>query len=111
MMQVPGVGAFVRCLLPVPLEGGYSLTFGIWLAINPRELQDTFRRWWEPQYVDLTLQGFLANDLPEIGLLGAPATATVIDPDATPYITGSPDEAVATALNREWPHELLASLP
>jgi hypothetical protein len=28
MMQIPGLGAFVRALLPVRLSGGYSVTFG-----------------------------------------------------------------------------------
>jgi hypothetical protein len=111
MMQVPGAGAFVRCLLPLRLDGGYSITFGVWLAIDPRELQQTFRVWWEPQYVDLVLDGLLANTLPEAGLLGAPVTATVLDPNATPYVTTFSEESVAAVLEREWPHELLASLP
>lgn len=111
-MQVPGVGAFVRCLLPVRLDGGYTVTFGTWLGVDPVDLQESFRVWWEPQYTDLVLDGFLANRLPLWGLLGAPATASVVDPDATPYLTASPDDDLAAVLQHTWPHEpLLASLP
>ncbi len=38
MMQIPGYGAFVRALLPVHLTGGDSITFGVWLTIDPRQL-------------------------------------------------------------------------
>lgn len=34
MMQVNGVGVFVRALLPVGLSGGYSVTFGVWVTID-----------------------------------------------------------------------------
>ena len=39
MMQIPGVGPFVRALLPVHLTGGYTITCGVWVAIHPDELQ------------------------------------------------------------------------
>ena len=39
MMQIPDVGAFVRVLVPVHLTGGYSVTFGAWLGLDPAELR------------------------------------------------------------------------
>ena len=39
MMQVPHAGPFVRALLPVRLAGGYTVTFGVWAAIRPGDLQ------------------------------------------------------------------------
>jgi hypothetical protein len=38
-MQVPGVGAFARPLLPVHLTGEYTVTFGLWLAVHPDEMR------------------------------------------------------------------------
>lgn len=112
MMQVPNVGPFVRCLLPVHLTGGYSVTFGVWLAVPPEDLQRAFRIWWEPEYRDLVLGGYLGNTLPVWQLLGAPATADVRDVNETPYVTGSSDGALLRVLSEEWPHEeLLAALP
>lgn len=111
MMQVPGVGPFVRCLLPVRLTGGYTVTFGVWLAVHPDDLQRAFRVWWEPAYRDLVLDGYLANKLPVWGLLAAPARARVRDENQTPYVEEGSDEMLARVLAEEWPHEdLLASL-
>lgn len=107
MMQVPGIGTFVRALLPVALEGDASVTFGVWLAIHPDELQRVFRVWWEPEYADLVVDGWLANALPVWGLLAAPVRAVVRNPDETPYCDTSSDEQLAAVLTREWPHELV----
>lgn len=111
MMEVPDIGAFVRCLLPVRLDGGYTVTFGVWLEIDGSELREIHRVWWEPEYADIVLNGSLANALPLWGLRSAPATARVIDLDATPYIVSSTDADLRSVLEREWPHEeVLGSL-
>lgn len=112
MLQVPGVGPFVRCLLPVHLTGGYTVTFGVWLSVAPEALQHTFRIWWEPEYSDLVLDGRLANALPGFGLLAASARASVRHPSQTPYVEVSSDPALARVLQEEWSHdEVLAHLP
>lgn len=112
MMQVPGVGSFVRCLLPVRLTGGHAVTFGVWVGVAPGDLQHAFRRWTAPDYADLVLDGRLANGLPGWGFLAAPVRATVRDPEETPYCTDSPDPGLQRVLTAEWPHEdVLAALP
>ncbi|MGW7679194.1 DUF2199 domain-containing protein [Kribbella sp. NPDC054772] len=112
MMQVPGAGPFVRALLPVRLDGGYQVMFGVWLAVRPDDLQRAFAVWWEPEYADLHLDGILANTIEPWGLFPTQATATVRSPDETPYITASPDPALTEVLTRTWPHdEVLRHLP
>jgi hypothetical protein len=112
MMQVPNVGPFVRCLLPIGLSGGYTVTFGVWLAVHPDDLQRAARVWWEPEYRDLRLDGYLANELPVWGLLGVPATAQVLNEDETPVIVASDDPTLSRLLTEEQSHaELLAALP
>jgi hypothetical protein len=112
LLQVPGVGAFVRCLLPVRLTGGHAITFGVWLGVHPDDLQRAAAVWWEPAYRDLVLEGRLANALPVWGLLAAPAEARVHDEDETPYVVGSPDPLLARVLSEAWPHEdVLAAVP
>jgi hypothetical protein len=112
MMQVNGVGAFVRVLVPVHLDGGYQVTYGAWLGIHPAQLQPTFEVWWAPEYADLRLEGRLANTIEPWGLLGAPVIATVRNPDETPYLTDSPDPEMADLLTKTWPHEqVLPHLP
>jgi hypothetical protein len=112
MMQVQGVGAFVRALLPVRLSAGHRVTFGVWLGVPPDELQRAFREWWTPTYVDLVLDGFLANDVRPWGLLAKPARAVVRDPDHTPYVDSSDDDLLRQVLTDEWPHDyVLGALP
>ena len=111
MMQVPNVGPFVRCLLPVRLTGDHAVTFGVWLAVHPDDLQRSFRVWWEPEYRDLVLDGYLANELPVWGRLGSPARAEVRDENDTPYLFESADPMLSRVLHEEWPHEqLLAAI-
>ncbi|MGC4760556.1 DUF2199 domain-containing protein [Micromonospora trifolii] len=112
MMQVPGVGAFVRALLPVKLTGGFSATFGVWVALDPADLQRASAVWWEPEYQNLRLQGWLANALPIWGLQAAPVELEVRDPEQTPYCAQSSDPGLAKVLAEIWPHEdVLPTLP
>lgn len=105
MMQIPGVGAFVRALLPVKLTGDFSVTFGVWVAVDPAELQRAASVWSAPEYQDLRLQGWLANELPVWGLLSAPVELAVRDPEQTPYCAVSSDPGLAGVLTEVWPHE------
>jgi hypothetical protein len=112
MMEVPGLGAFVRSLLPVQLTGGFTVTFGVWLAVRPDDLQRAYAVWWEPEYRDLVLDGRLANELPVWGLLAAHAQASVHDENETPWIDHSSDPLLARVLTERWPHdEVLGALP
>lgn len=112
MMQVPGVGPFCRALLPVQLDGGYSVHFGVWVAIHPDDLQRAFTVWWESEYVDLVLDGLLGNGLPGWGCLGAPVRLAVRDPDHTPYVVSSSDRTLSDVLLRRWSHDdVLPLLP
>jgi hypothetical protein len=112
MMQVEGIGAFVRCLLPVSLEGGHTLTFGLWLGVPPADMHRALEAWWSPSYGDLVLDGHIANDVQPWGLLARPARAVVRNPDETPYVDSSDDHVVAHVLVDLWPHEyVLSALP
>lgn len=108
MLQIPQVGAFVRALLPVHLTAGDSLTFGVWLAIDPRNdrLRSLTEVWWdERRYPSLEIDGWLANNLPLWGLLGTPIHAAVVNPDETPYCVSSPVAEVTDVLTKEHDRE------
>ena len=112
MMMVPTVGTFVRVLLPVQLTGGYTVTFGAWLGVHPDDLQRAFAVWTAPEYVDLRLEGRLANALPAWDVFAVPAEAAVRDPEQTPYIVRSSDELLSQVLTEAWPHDqILEGLP
>ena len=112
MMQVPNFGAFIRCLLPVRLTGGFTVTFGVWLSVHPDDLQRAFSSWWEPEYRDLVLDGRLANEIPVWGLFGVHAQARVQNENETPYVSYSRDSSLARVLSEQWSHdEILVALP
>ncbi len=112
MMQIPGIGAFVRALLVVRLVGSHAVTYGVWVGVDPDDLQRAFRVWWEPEYENLRLEGALANSVPPWGLLAAPVTLAVKDPEHTPYCVSSSDHLLSRVLGQEWPHEdVLKALP
>ena len=112
MMMVPTVGPFVRSLLLVRLTGGFTVTFGVWIGVHQDDLHRAFAMWWEPEYINLRLDGRLANDLPGWGLLAAQANAAVLNADETPYVVSSSEANLARLLADEWPHEeVLARLP
>jgi hypothetical protein len=106
-MQVQGVGAFVRVLVPVRLTGGYTITYGAWLSVSPDDLRRAWEVWWTPAYPELQLAGILANMLPvwESETYRKPLAAAVLDPDSTPYATDSEDAFMRRVLGEEWPHE------
>ena len=107
LMQVQGVGAFVRVLVPVKLTGGYSVTFGPWLSVTPDDLRHAYEIWWQPEYASLWLRGALANMLPgwEAETYVKPLDAAVLDRDAVPYAVASTDAFMHRLLCDEWPHE------
>jgi hypothetical protein len=107
LMQVDHIGAFVRAALPVPLTGGQKLTFGVWVNINPLDLQRACSIWHEPEYAELKLTGYLANALEPWGLLRAPVDIAVVNPDHTPYCVSSTDADLSFLLHHEWPHRIL----
>jgi len=112
MMQVPGVGAFVRVLLPVALVGGVTLTFGVWLGVDPSTLQYIVREWRVSTYPNLVLDGRVANDVKPWGLLAKPGRAVVRDPEQTPYLDSSTDDQLQRVLSHEWPHDdVMDALP
>jgi hypothetical protein len=112
MMQIPGIGAFVRALLAVKLTGGHTVTYGVWTGIAPQDLQRAFQTWWQPEYQDLRLEGLLANSVQPWGMLAAPVTLAVRDREQTPYCERSTDPVLSQVLSKEWPHEeVLQGLP
>ena len=112
MMQIPGIGQFLRALLPVRLTGGHMVTYGLWVAAQPDDFQRAFRVWREPEYQDLRLDGALANLIEPWGLLAAPVSVAVLDTRHTPYCVSSPNPLLSRVLSEDWPHDdILQTLP
>jgi hypothetical protein len=75
-------------------------------------LQRAFAVWWQSEYAELKLDGALANALQPWGLLAAPVSLAVRDPEQSPYCVDSPDPLLSRVLTEQWPHpEVLDALP
>jgi hypothetical protein len=112
LMQVDGVGAFVRILLAVKLTGGHKLTYGAWLSVHPDRLRHAWEIWRTPAYSGLRLDGVLANTLPAwpSETYAKPMVAAVLDVDHVPYAVDSPDDFMRRVLREEWPHDMLPGI-
>lgn len=107
LLQIQGLGAFVRILVPVHLTGGYTITFGAWLGVHPDDLRKAHDVWLTESYRDLALDGRLANMLPpwESQTIAQPLRAVVQDSEALPVAVDSTDSFLHRVLTEEWPHE------
>jgi hypothetical protein len=103
-LMVPGVGSFVRALLPVPLTEGFSIRFGVWLEVDDDQWSRTYEDWWTPEYTQLRLPGRLANAIMPWGLLGAEVLAAPVDPEDLPVCTAV-DPDLARVMSQESPYE------
>jgi hypothetical protein len=113
LLQVQGVGAFVRCLLRVELSHESSLTFGTWLSVHPEDLRRAHALWDDPGYAELRLEGYLANAIEPWGqaVYRAPARAVVRDVAHVPYLLDSSHPVLAKVLGQAWDRdEVLGSL-
>ncbi|MBG6135337.1 hypothetical protein [Longispora fulva] len=104
LMRAEGGGAFVRVLLPVRLRGGSTITFSTWLRVSEEDLHRAFLVWAKPGYGELVLDGTLANTILPWGpaVLGAPATAAVLDPAHLPTLVESSNPTLLEVLGLEW---------
>jgi hypothetical protein len=107
LMQVEGIGGFVRILVPVKLTGGYTVTYGAWLSVESDDLRRAWEVWMDPAYADLRLGGVLANMLPgwESETYVKPLETAVLNVEHAPYAIDSSDDFMRRVLQDEWPHE------
>lgn len=109
LLQVQGLGSFVRALLQVRLEGGDTVTYGLWLGVRPEELRRLWEIWNEPAYLGHEFEGWCANAIPpwKEAVLAAPVIARAIKPDELPQVVRSEHPVMVELLERDWPHDLI----
>jgi hypothetical protein len=105
MMQTPEA-AFVRVLLPIRLDDLSTITYGVWLQVDVDDMHRAFSIWTAPEYVNLRLEGRLANEIPPGQALNAAGVAVVRDPDQTPYLDDSDHPMLNRLLAEVWPAAL-----
>lgn len=75
------------------------------------DLQHACRIWNAPRYGGLKLTGYLANRIESWGLFPGPVNLAVRNTDQTPFRVASTDDDLDDVPTKEWPHDILDSLP
>jgi hypothetical protein len=107
LLAVPHSGCYMRCLLPVNLTDGRTVTFGVWLRVSSDDLELVDEVWHTPRYGALTLRGKLANDVPPWGAKDSDFQIAVIEPSRLPRCIASEDRLAASMLADQWEPELV----
>lgn len=98
---------FVRCLLPVPVEGYEAWCIGLWVEVSKVDYDELVAAWDDPvQYPTLQFAGRVANDVQgDLALpvsMGDEVLLHVPDADAPPTVKGSPVGDLTMLLQRTW---------
>jgi hypothetical protein len=101
--QADGVGAFIRCLMPVALSGQATVTYSVWLGVPADQLRQAYAEWETPAYADLKLDGVIANAVkPWPDLFGDAAQAEVRDLNSLPYLVARQNSVLSRVLTQVW---------
>jgi len=114
MVGAPGIGVFVRVLLPVTLTEGYLIRYGTWLQLTSEADFDRARELWHaPEYPSLVLDGILGNAIEPWGPpLLTKARAGVRAAHEVPYVDKIYDEELAKVLTETWSRSwVLSAIP
>lgn len=98
---------FVRCLLPIPVEGYGPWSVGVWIEVTQADHARIRDAWDDAEtYPRLTFSGTIANDvggqadLPV--MLGTRVSLHVTDPDEPPKVFASEEPAVDVLVTDTW---------
>jgi hypothetical protein len=104
-LAIKTIGFFLRVIVPVRMDGGFSVNFGTWLEIDAEDFRTAWQTWNMPEYQDLEIEGYLANELEPWGPFPhALVKATVRDLNEVPVVTSATDPEVQKFLETEWRH-------
>ena len=107
-VTLDGSRFFVRCLLPIAVEGYETWRVGLWVEVSQADYERARETWDDKErYPELQFSGAIANDV--AGNLGLPVAAgttvsvRVTDPDAPPHIGMPATPELAALMTRPWP--------
>nr|WP_225953253.1 DUF2199 domain-containing protein [Kibdelosporangium phytohabitans] len=111
LLRVDGVGAFVRCLLPIALTEDVTMVFGAWMKVSDADLDHAASVWDADAYEDLVLHGTFANVIKPWGeeIFDAPLTAVVRNAAEIPYIDASDHPLLHRVLTETWNRDYVLS--
>ena len=106
--SLDGSRFFVRCLLPVPVEGYETWCVGLWIEVAKSDYDDVRAAWDDPvRYPTLRFSGLVANDVAATLDLPVPRGIRVAlhtpDPASPPRVEAPATGELADLLAKPWP--------
>jgi hypothetical protein len=106
--SLDGARFFVRCLLPVPVEGYGTWSVGVWIEVAKSDYELVRTTWDDPErYPTVRFSGVVANNIANELDLPLPAGTRVQlhvpDPDAPPKVEAPATGELADLLSKTWP--------
>ncbi|HUQ54855.1 DUF2199 domain-containing protein [Lentzea sp.] len=110
-LRIPTGQVFVRCLLPVALTGGTTMTYMTWMETTQADFQRATEAWRGSSWDGTVLHGTLGNDLKPWteSLRGAEIMATVHSADEPPTVTNSEHALLRRMLTETWDSDTVLS--
>lgn len=106
--SIDGKRHFVRCLMPIPVEGRDPLTIGLWVEVDEETFGVVFDSWDDDvRYPSLRFSGSIANSfvVGERDLMGAAVVLAVPSPSSRPAVVDAEDGEVARLVTGGWSQE------
>lgn len=101
---------FVRCLLPIPVEGYASWNVGLWIEVSRGDYDRIAKVWDDPShYPSLRFTGLVANDVhANLDIPVPPGSEIqlhVRDVNSPPMVEGPASGPLRDLLSRKWPKD------
>ncbi|MGH7686783.1 MAG: DUF2199 domain-containing protein [Candidatus Dormibacteria bacterium] len=99
-----GERCFLRVLLPVTLDIGHEFRFGVWIEVSQADFKRAWSVWDDPAYLDLRVDGRLANAVPpwRDAVLGADCSARPRNQSDALFIDESSQPILEGILSTPW---------
>ncbi len=109
-LAIKNVGFFLRVVMPVRLDDGSRVDFGTWLEIHAEAFRTAWQTWNAPEYSDLSVQGYVANDIAPWGKFPhVLVKASVGNVDEVPALSSCEDPQVMRIIEEAWPRDYVLS--
>lgn len=106
LVALDGERFFVRCLLPLPVEGYGKWSIGLWVETSREDWHRLREARTEPGHAWAPLSGVIANDIPEdvgIPVLSRMAVEVGPDDEQIPVVVAVTNPELQRRMSVEWP--------
>ncbi|XZE36948.1 DUF2199 domain-containing protein [Pirellulaceae bacterium SH501] len=104
LLEVEGVGSYIRIVIKVRVKNAEPVTYRVWLEVFPEDLLRAWEIWNSPAYNLIKMKGVLANRLAGWSetILHQMLEVEVQAPNELPVAVASPHAELNKIITSEW---------